>query len=102
MLEKVKLALRRTSTAFDDEIKLLISAVVQDLRNVGVTRLPAEVDYSAETFGDPLIDRAVILYCKAEFGYLDVNEAKRFRDAYDYLKCALSLTGGYYGTDDNA
>ena len=88
MLNKVKLALRRTSTAFDDEIKGLITAAVQDLRNVGITKLPETVDFKVDTFGDPLVDRAVLLYCKAEFGYLDVNEAKRFRDAYDYLKCA--------------
>ena len=101
MLTKAKLALRRTSNAFDDEIKDLISAAVQDMRNVGITALPDTVDYTAETFGDPLIDRAVILYCKAEFGYLSVDEAKRFRDAYDYLKCALSLAGDYIGTDDD-
>lgn len=101
MLAKAKLALRRTSTAFDDEIKDLISAAVQDLKNIGITALPDTVDYTAETFGDPLIDRAVILYCKAEFGYLSVDEAKRFRDAYDYLKCALSLAGDYIGTDDD-
>lgn len=101
MLQKTKLALRRTSAAFDDEIKDLIAAAVQDLRNVGVTKLPATIDYTVDSFGDPLIDRAVILYCKAEFGYLDVNEAKRFRDAYDYLKCALSLAGDYIVTDDD-
>ena len=101
MLSKVKLALRRTSDAFDDEIKDLIAAAVQDLRNVGITLLPDTIDYTATSFGDPLIDRAVILYCKAEFGYLDVNEAKRFRDAYDYLKCALSLAGDYIVTDDD-
>ena len=102
MLAKAKLALRRTSTAFDDEIKDLISAAVQDLKNVGITALPDTVDFTESTFGDPLIDRAVILYCKAEFGYLPVDEAKRFRDAYDYLKCALSLAGDYIGTDDDA
>ena len=102
MLAKAKLALRRTSTAFDDEIKDLISAAVRDLRNVGITALPDTVDYTEETFGDPLIDRAVILYCKAEFGYLPVDEAKRFRDAYDYLKCALSLAGDYIVTNDDA
>lgn len=101
MLNKTKLALRRTSAVFDDEIKDLIAAALQDLRNVGVTKLPTTIDYTTDTFGDPLIDRAVILYCKAEFGYLDVNEAKRFRDAYDYLKCALSLAGDYIVTDDD-
>lgn len=95
MLERAKLALRKTATQFEPEIKDLIASAVQDMRNVGITKLPAEIDYSADSFGDPLIDRAVLLYCKAEFGYLDPEEAKRFRDAYDYLKCALSLAGDY-------
>ena len=95
MLERAKLALRKTATQFEPEIKDLIASAVQDMRNVGITKLPAEINYSADSFGDPLIDRAVLLYCKAEFGYLDPEEAKRFRDAYDYLKCALSLAGDY-------
>ena len=42
---------------------------------------------------DPLLDRAVVLYAKAEFGFND--DAERYRNAYDYLKCALSLTADY-------
>ena len=45
------------------------------------------------TLGDPLLDRAVVLYAKAEFGFND--DAERYRNAYDYLKCALSLTDDY-------
>ena len=33
------------------------------------------------------------LYAKAEFGFND--DAERYRNAYDYLKCALSLTADY-------
>lgn len=95
MLERAKLAIRKTAPQYDREVKDLIASAVQDMRNVGITKLPGEIDYTADTFGDPLIDRAVLLYCKAEFGYLDPDEAKRFRDAYDYLKCALSLAGDY-------
>ena len=46
-----------------------------------------------KTLGDPLLDRAVVLYAKAEFGFND--DAERYRNAYDYLKCALSLTADY-------
>ena len=99
MLAKAKLALRITTGAFDDEIKHLIKAAVKDLNNVGITLLPEDVTFEEESFGDPMIDQAVVLYCKAEFGYQDPDNYKRFRDAYDYLKCALSLAGGYIASE---
>ena len=37
-----------------------------------------------------LINAAI---AKAEFGFND--DAERYRNAYDYLKCALSLTADY-------
>lgn len=91
--DKVKLALRATGTAFDAEITDLIEAAIADLRLVGIIvtetqeeGLPAEVD-------DPLLVRAIILYAKAESGFFD--EAERYRKAYDYLKCSLSLSEEY-------
>ena len=85
MLEKVKIALRLRSPAFDAEIENLIAACKADLRLAGITvpKKPA----------DPLIERAVILYCKGNFGYIEGGE--RFIEAYNYLKCALSLAGDY-------
>ena len=85
MLDKVKLALRLSGTALDGEVSDLINAAIADL--------PAEAGSSSKTLGDPLLDRAVVLYAKAEFGFND--DAERYRNAYDYLKCALSLTADY-------
>jgi len=90
MLDKVKLALRVTASAFDEEVTDLIAAAKADLRLVGIN-VP-EVG-SSDTTGDPLLDRAIILYAKAEFGYN--GDGERYRKAYDYLKCALSLAGDY-------
>lgn len=93
MLDKVKLALRVSASAFDDEITDLIAAAKADLRLVGVN-VPEDEEGSPEgKAGDPLIERAIILYAKAEFGFND--DAERYRNAYDYLKCALSLTADY-------
>ena len=92
MLDKVKLALRLSGTALDGEVSDLINAAIADLRLVGIN-IPAEAGSSSETLGDPLLDRAVVLYAKAEFGFND--NVARYREAYDYLKCALSLTTGY-------
>ena len=89
MLDKVKNALRVKTEAFDDEIQDLIDACKADLRLVGVN---VPEDTPAE--GDPLITRAIVLYAKANFGYSEDSE--KYRAAYDYLKCSLSLAGDYH------
>lgn len=88
MLDKVKLALRKTAAVFNDEVADYISSAIADLRLVGIS-VP-EVGSSDTTTGDPLLDRAIILYAKSEdnFG----GEGDRYRTAYDYLKCALALS----------
>lgn len=93
MLDKVKVALRLSSTAFDDEVTDLISAAIDDLRLVGITVTETQEEGSPVTVGDPLLVRAIILYAKAEFGFNDDTE--RYRKSYDYLKCSLSLAGDY-------
>lgn len=95
MLDKVKSALRVKTAAFDDEIQDLIDACKADLRLVGVNvpeDTPAEGTEIAA--GDPLITRAIILYAKANFGYSE--DSDKYRAAYDYLKCSLSLAGDYH------
>ena len=79
MLDKVKLALRLSGTALDGEVSDLINAAIADLRLVGIN-IPAEAGSSSKTLGDPLLDRAVVLYAKAEFGFND--DAERYRNAY--------------------
>jgi len=85
---KVKLALRLKNTAFDAEVTGLIAAAKADICLVGINLDPAAPD---DRPLDPLIERAIILYCKAHFGYIEGGE--RFLKAYDSLKCALSLAG---------
>jgi len=105
MLEKVKLALRLRGMAFDDEVKGLIAAAIADLRLAGAV-FDDPLQNVSETntnngdnpppeaaAGDPLIERAIILYCKAHFGYN--ADAKRFEEAYTYQKRALLLAGDY-------
>lgn len=95
MLDKVKNALRVKTAAFDDEIQDLIDACKADLRLVGVNvpeDTPAEGKEAAVS--DPLITRAIVLYAKANFGYSEDSE--KYRAAYDYLKCSLSLAGDYH------
>lgn len=82
MLEKVKLALRIKTTAFDNEIDDLIKAALADLQIAGVS-----------TEEDALIIRAVITYCKANFG--EPENADRWKAAYDEQKAQLQVATGY-------
>ena len=89
MLEKVKSALRVKTNSFNSEIAGLIAACEADLQLAGII-LP----YGDDPNGcDPLIQRAVILYAKANFGFLE--DAERYQKAYDFLKTSLSLAGDY-------
>jgi len=87
LIDDVKLALRVTSVDFDTEIQDLIDSAKADLRLSGVTD-PDETD--------PLIKRAITVYCKAHFGY-DNPEADRFQRSYDLLKMHLALSTDYTG-----
>jgi hypothetical protein len=104
MLEKVKTHLRiKATTAFDEEVQGLIAACITDLKRVGIViadlapYLPPEQEGepAEPTAGDPLIERAIILYVKANFGYTQDVDAKRFADAYENLRRALVLSGDY-------
>lgn len=83
MLEKVKLALRIKTTAFDEEIQDLIAAALADLGIAGV--IAAE--------DDPLITRAVITYCKLNFGEPDNPE--RLQASYNEQKAQMQMATGY-------
>lgn len=91
MLDDVKTALRisQSSTAFDMEIQDLIEAARLDLEQSGISSEKAKDD------NDPLIKRAIIVYCKANFGYDSNTSADRFHDSYVMLKQHLSLAGDY-------
>ena len=84
LLEKVKLALRITTTAFDGEITDLIAAALADLGIAGVL-----IEYEME----PLIIRAVTTYCRANFG--QPEDYERMKAAYDEQKAQLRTATGY-------
>ena len=88
MLEKVKLALRITTTAFDSELNDLIAAAKVDLGIAGVL-VPATTDSSL----DVIIQKAIITYCKLNFG--EPDEYDRLKASYDEQKAQLSMATGY-------
>ena len=93
MLEEVKEALRVSGDDLNAEVTSLIEAAQVDLRISGVNKIDDL---------DPLIKRAVITYCKAHFGYEDVNLSERFERSYFMLKQHLSLSGEYGVIDEEA
>ena len=84
LLDKVKLALRVTTQAFDSEITDLIAAALADLGVAGVI---------ANDETNPLIIRAVTTYCRVNFGQPD--DYDRLKAAYDEQKAQLSMSTGY-------
>lgn len=84
MLEKVKLALRITTDAFDSELTDLISAAQLDLGIAGVV-IPDEID--------AIVSRAITTYCKLNFG--EPDDYDRLKRSYDEQKAQLSMATGY-------
>lgn len=84
MLEKVKTALRIVADEFNGEITDLINAAKCDLQIAGVSNV-------SET--DPLIVRAIILYCRMHFGQPD--DFDKLSESYDSLKARLMISSGY-------
>lgn len=84
MLQKVKMALRITTDAFDDELNDLMKAAVLDLDIAGV-----DSDHGV----DEIITRAIITYCKCNFGQPD--DYDRLKASYDEQKAQLSMATGY-------
>lgn len=88
MLNDIKNALRISGNDLDVEILDLIEAAKADLILSGV-----HVSKIIET--DPLVKRAVIIYCKAHFGYEEPKLAERFEESYISLKHHLTLSAEY-------
>ncbi len=100
MLDKVKMALRVTTDAFDEDIEDLIAAAKADLGIAGVV-LPEELD--------EICRRAIITYCRMNFSYPDggghLNSSyDRLKSSYDEQKAQLSTATGYtdWGDEDDS
>lgn len=84
MLEAVKLALRLSTDAFNDELNDLISAALLDLGLAGV------IEQSTD---NQLVRRAVITYVKMHFG--EPDEYERLKASYDEQKGQMQTATGY-------
>ena len=87
MLQAVKLAMRITTNAYDAELNSLIAAACLDL---GVAGIPVE-----STTTDALLTRAIITYCRLNFGTPD--DFEHLAEAYWQQKAQLQMAAGYGG-----
>ena len=86
MLDMVKLALRVTSTAFDDEIQLYIDDCIKSMHDLGVVAATSDTT-------DPQIMSAVIAYVKWKFGSNDEKDA--WKGIYEAKLSELKTQTGY-------
>lgn len=89
LISKTKLALKITTTDFDSEIACLIDAAMDDLGIAGVTNRVAT---------EPLIVRAVITYCRANWG--SPSDYDRLKASYDEQKAQLSMSADFTNFGD--
>ena len=83
LTEKLRKRVRVMSDSSDEEIIDLVASCKIELEMAGV--------YGDES--DPTYYQAIVLYCKANYGYDDDTE--RFQLAFAKLRDGMSLSGDY-------
>lgn len=92
LLDKVKVACRIASTAYDDELTDLIDEALADL---GIPDISESLLTSDDP--DPLIRRAVLTYCRINHPYdgMDSATMDRLKASYDEQKAQLLMSSSY-------
>lgn len=85
---EAKIYLRVTGTDLDAEITDLLAAAVLDMQDKGVK-------LSLFATPDALIDRAIITFCKANFGYEDVLASEKLQASYESQVNRLCMSTAY-------
>lgn len=93
-LAKQCLSIVSTATAKDLEIKMLIDAAILDLKRQGINAC-----YDGQ---DSLIESAIVMFVKANFGNTDIKEKELAQRTYSLLCNNLSLSSDYKESDSNA
>ena len=86
MLEKIKLALRRTDDTFDEEIQNCIDYVERDIQDLGVQAYDED---------NPRIINLTSLYAKSVFNF--DNKGDWYLKEYERLRNQITLQGDYIG-----
>lgn len=92
-LTKQCLSIIETATLKDDEINMLIEAGKADLKRQGI---------NSDNIEDSLIQSAIVMFAKANFGNTDIKEKELAQRTYNLLCNNLSLSSEYKVVDNNA
>ena len=84
LINLAKLAARIKTTAFDDQVEMLLNAALTDLGFAGVV-VPEEMD--------AVVKQAAITYFLLHFG--EPDEYDRLKASYDEQKAQLATATGY-------
>ena len=93
-LVKQCLSIVETATLKDEEIKMWIQAGVADLNRQGIL---ASLDTN-----DTLVQSAIVMFVKANFGNVDIKEKELAQRTYSLLCANLGLSEDYKESDSNA
>lgn len=88
LVEKIRKRLRISTDKLDIEISDLVESGKKELEVGGV--------YEREN--DALYFQALVLYCKANFGFYDNSE--KFENAFYRLRDSMAVSGEYIKKDD--
>ena len=86
-LAKQCLSIIETSTLKDGEIELWIKAGIKDLIRLGID--------AENKISDPLIQGAIMMFVKANFGMTDIKEKELSKKTYSLLCENLSFNSDY-------
>ena len=93
-LVKQCLSIVETATLKDEEIKMWIQAGIADLTRQGIV--------ASETTEDSLVQSAIVMFVKANFGNVDIKEKELAQRTYSLLCANLGLSEDYKAGDSNA
>lgn len=86
-LTKQCLSIVDSSNLKDDEIKMLINAAFFDMERQGID--------VKNKITDSLIQAAIVMFVKANFGMCDIKEKELAQERYIQICCNLSLSSQY-------
>lgn len=99
MIEKIRTALRISHKNLDSNIKSDIETALLDMKRLGIETFQRDKDGKViqendkVELKDALVEKAVELYCKAQFDFQGKGE--RYQKSYEALRDSLSLSGEY-------
>lgn len=93
-LSKQVLSIVETATLKDEEIKMWIQAAIADLKRQGIN--------ASEDTTKSLIQSAIVMFVKGNFGNVDIKEKELAQKTYSLLCANLGASEEYMEVKDNA